>query len=135
MDWKLSLRATHDAVATIDQTIADLTKYRDEATAKIAQYLRVDEGIELDIDAIRATLTRPYTLLPINEHEAWLIHWRGVKMPIFGWVVAQEAAFIKAKVTRSMDLLTPLPMWMKQELGWKPPEHKAVIDGTRTSLQ
>jgi hypothetical protein len=74
-------------------------------------------------------------LLPINEHEAWLIHWRGVKMPIFGWVVAQEPAFIKAKVTRSMDLLTPLPSWMKTELGWKPPEHKAVIDGTRTSLR
>lgn len=92
-------------------------------------------GIELDIEAIRATLTRPYTLLPINEHEAWLIHWRGVKMPIFGWVVAQEPAFIKAKVTRSMDLLTPLPGWMKQELGWKPPAHKAIIDGTRTSMQ
>lgn len=123
------------AINTINESIALLTQYRDSATAEIAKYLRVDTGIELDIDAIQATLTRPYTLLPINEHEAWLIHWRGVKMPIFGWVVAQEPAFIKAKVTRSMDLLTPLPSWMKQELGWKPPEHKAVIDGTRTSLQ
>ena len=134
MDWKTSLALAQSAVATIDLTIANLTKYREEATADIAQYLRVDDGVDLDIDAIRATLTRPYTLLPINEHEAWLIHWRGVKMPIFGWVVAQEPAFIKARVTRSMDLLTPLPAWMKQELGWKPPEHKAIIDGTRTSL-
>lgn len=123
------------AIQTLDQAIKDLTEFRDSAALEIAQYLRVDQGIELDPDAIRATLTRPYTLLPINEHEAWLIHWRGVRMPIFGWVVAQEPAFIKAKVTRSMDLLTPLPAWMKQELGWKPPEHKAVIDGTRTSLQ
>lgn len=135
MDWKNTLTSAQSAVDTIEQAIADLTKYRDQAAAEIARYLRVDSGIELDLDAIRATLTRPYTLLPINEHEAWLIHWRGVKMPIFGWVVAQEPAFIKAKVTRSMDLLTPLPAWMKQELGWKPPEHKAVIDGTRTSLQ
>ncbi len=91
--------------------------------------------MDLDINAIQSTLTRPYTLIPINENEVWLIHWRGVKMPIFGWVVAQEPAFIKAKVTRSMDLLTPLPTWMKQELGWKPPAHSAIIDGTRTSLQ
>jgi len=123
------------AVQVLDQAIKDLTEFRESAALEIAQYLRVDQGIELDPEAIRATLTRPYTLLPINEHEAWLIHWRGVKMPIFGWVVAQEPAFIKARVTRSMDLLTPLPGWMKQELGWKPPEHKAVIDGTRTSLQ
>ena len=129
------IAAVNGAISTINESIALLTKYRDSATAEIAKYLRIDSGIELDIDAIQATLTRPYTLLPINEHEAWLIHWRGIKMPIFGWVVAQEPAFIKAKVTRSMDLLTPLPTWMKHELGWKPPAHKAVIDGTRTSLQ
>lgn len=135
MDWSGRIEAAQVALGVMDETIAFLTKHRDGATAEIAKFLRVgDKGIELDIDAIQATLTRPYTILPINEHEAWLIHWRGVKMPIFGWVVAQEAAFIKAKVTRSMDLLTPLPGWMKQELGWKPPEHQAVIDGTRTSL-
>jgi hypothetical protein len=135
MDWKMDLKEAQRAMSTIGATIAELEKFQNEATAEIAKYLRMDSGIELDLDAIRATLTRPYTLLLINEHEAWLIHWRGVKMPIFGWVVAQEPAFIKAKVTRSIDLLTPLPGWMKQELGWKPPEHKAVIDGTRTSLQ
>lgn len=135
MDWKSTLDTIQNDVARIDQLISDLETYRDEKTAQIAHYLRVDSGIELDLDAIRATLTRPYTLLPIDEHQAWLIHWRGVRMPIFGWVVAQEPAFIKAKVTRSMDLLTPLPGWMKDQLGWKAPEHKAIIDGTRTSLQ
>jgi DNA excision repair protein ERCC-3 len=134
MNWKETIDSAQHSVQVLNQAIAELSKYRDQATAEISKYLRVDSGIELDIQAIRATLTRPYTLLPINEHEAWLIHWRGVKMPIFGWVVAQEPAFIKAKVTRSMDLLTPLPGWIKQELGWKSPEHKAIIDGTRTRL-
>lgn len=134
MDWKSTLDTIQSDVDRIDRLITELETYRDEKTAQIAHYLRVDDGIQLDLDAIKATLTRPYTLLPIGEHEAWLIHWRGVKMPIFGWVIAQEPAFIKAKVTRSMDLLTPLPAWMKDELGWKAPEHKAVIDGTRTSL-
>lgn len=134
--WEATTNAANEAIGTLDQAIADLTKYRDAATAEISKYLRVDssKGVELDLDAIRATLTRPYTILPINEHEAWLIHWRGIKMPIFGWVISQEPAFIKAKVTRSMDLLTPLPGWMKDEMGWKPPEHKAMIDGTRTGI-
>lgn len=134
-DWQANIDVVHAAIQAIDKTLADLTVYRDEKTAEIAKYLRVvDKGIELDMDAIQATLTRPYTILPINEHEAWLIHWRGVKMPIFGWVIAQEPAFIKSKVSRSMDLLTPLPEWMKNEMGWKAPAHKAVIDGTRTGI-
>lgn len=134
-DWQKNIDKASKAILDIKESIRFLSEHRDAATAEIAQYLRMDtKGIELDLDAIRATVTRPYTVLPINEHEAWLIHWRGVKMPIFGWVVSQEAAFVKAKVTRSMDLLTPLPTWMKDELGWKPPAHKAVIDGTRTNL-
>lgn len=134
-EWNEKLSLAFNALAVYDESIKYLSEHRNAATAEIAQYLRMeDAGISLDLDAIRATVTRPYTVLPINEHEAWLIHWRGVKMPIFGWVVAQEAAFIKAKVTRTMDLLTPLPTWMKDELGWKPPAHQAVIDGTRTNI-
>jgi DNA excision repair protein ERCC-3 len=56
-------------------------------------------------------------------------------MPVLGWVVAQEEAFIKSRVTRSMDLITPLPQWMKDELGWKVPEHQAMIDGERTAIR
>lgn len=107
-DWQDKIIQAENAIGALNDSIEFLTKHRDVVTAEIAQYLKASaKGIELDMDAIKATATRPYTVLPINEHEAWLIHWRGVKMPIFGWVVAQESAFIKAKVTRSMDLLTP----------------------------
>lgn len=135
MDWTDSLAALHAALAQAQQARAALETFETETAADIAKYIRQSGGIELDVDAIKATVTRPYTLLPINEHEAHLIHWRGVKLPIFGWVLKQEPAFTIARVTRSMDLLTPLPAWMKQELGWRPPEHQAQIDGTRTSVR
>lgn len=128
MEWSDSLSTLQSLVETLPQVRATLEQYETEATALIAKYARSVGGIELDADAIKATVTRPYTLLPINEHEANLIHWRGVKMPIFGWVIKQEAAFTIARVTRSMDLLTPLAPWMKQELGWKDAEHGAVIE-------
>src|SRR3990172_8697752 len=133
MTWVKRLTAAQEAAAVIDKTISDFAAYRDASALEIAEYLRMGQGIELDPAAIKATLTRPYTIVPINEHEAWLIHWRGVKMPVLGWVVAAEPAFIKARVTRSMDLLTPLPGWMKDELGWKAAAHQAIIDGTHTS--
>ncbi len=135
MDWSESFENLRAALALAQQARADLEHFETQAAADIAKYARNAGGIELDVDAIKATVTRPYTLLPINEHEAHLIHWRGVKLPIFGWVLKQETAFTIARVTRSMDLLTPLPGWMKQELGWRPPEHQAQIDGTRTSVR
>lgn len=134
-DWNESLEHLRTSIAQIEQAQTDLEKLHDRATAEVAKYLRMDAGVEVDVDAIKALVTRPYTLLPINEHEAWLIQARGVRMPMVGWLVAQEPAFNKFRVSRSMDLVTPLPAWMKHELGWKPPEHKALIDGTRTSLR
>jgi len=130
-----ALAKAREDIDSLTGILESLSQYRDKATAEIAEYLRMESGAVLDVDAIRATVSRPYTVLPINEHEAWLIHWRGVKMPIFGWVIAQEPAFIKSKVSRSMDLLTPMPAWIKDEMGWRPPDHKAVIDGTRTGIK
>jgi len=124
-----------NAMRILDQRIQEITEFRDSAALEIAQYIRIEKGIELDPDAIRATLTRPYTLLPINEHEAWMIAWRGIRMPVFGQIVAQEPAFIKARVTRTMNLITPFPKWVMDDLGWKPPVHKAIIDSTRSNIQ
>jgi hypothetical protein len=134
-DWEKSLRDLRAGLKRIEEAEATLAELRDRAAAEIAKYLRTETGVELDLDAIQATLTRPYTLLPLNEHEARLVHWRGVKLPLFGWVEKQEEAFTIARVTRSMDLITPLPQWMKQELGWGQPEHGALIDGTRTGVR
>lgn len=134
-DWTTALDDARNGLALLDGARAALTEMGDAATAEMSKYLRTGIGVALNPDAIRATLTRPYTLVPINEHEAWLIHWRGVEMPIFGWVTKQEPAFTIARITRTMDLLTPLPGWMRDELGWKPPAHGAMIDGTRTALR
>lgn len=137
MDWSESLESLQSALERAQRARAELETFETQAAADIAKYARHSggNGIELDVDAIKQMVTRPYTLLPINESEAWLIQARVVKMPMVGWLVAQDGAFNKFRVTRSMDLLTPLPTWMKTELGWKPPEHQAQIDGTRTSVR
>ncbi|HLF28237.1 MAG TPA: helicase-related protein [Anaerolineae bacterium] len=132
-DWSTTIDTARTALAALDKARAEIARLGDAATAEVTKYLR-GSGIDLDLNAIRATLTHPYTILPIDQHEAWLIHWRGVRMPILGWVVKQEDAFIVSRVSRSMDLLTPIPQWMKEEMGWEPPEHKAIISGDRTTI-
>jgi DNA excision repair protein ERCC-3 len=133
--WDSEIHAAQSALDELDHSISYLAERREKAVAAIEKALRSSGAPAINLAAIAATVERPYTLMPINEHEAWLIHWCGVKMPIFGWVVSQEDAFIKARVSRSMDLIAPLPGWIRSELGWKPPAHKALIDGDRTSIR
>lgn len=124
------------AIQTVDETIKFLSDYRDERTAQIAKWLRVGRsGIELDREMIELTLTKPYTLIPINPNEAWLIQWAGVKMPVLGFVVGKDGPFIKSRVSRSMDLITPFPQYVKDEMGWEAPEHRVVIDSTYTGVR
>lgn len=123
-DFQTALGQLQNALAQTQHTrtlaenaLAVLAQYETDTAAKIAKYLRAEGGVELDVDAIKQTVTRPYTLIPQNEQKALLVHWRGVKLPIFGWVKKQEGAFTIAEVSRGMDLLTPFPEWLKSEMG------------------
>ena len=57
--WQPTLETARSALAALDQARADLTSLGDAATADIARFLRVETGIELDQDAIRATSPAP----------------------------------------------------------------------------
>jgi superfamily II DNA or RNA helicase len=135
MDWTQSLETLQTALSQAQDARAALELFETETAATIAKYARSAGGLELDVDAIKASVTRPYTVLPLNEHEAQLVQWRGVKMPGFGWLVKQEAAFNVFRVTRSMALIGDAPAWMQSELGWKRPDHAAILEGNRTTLR
>jgi hypothetical protein len=120
----------------VNRTLSFLAEYRDTQTAQVAKWLRVGKsGLELDKEMIELTLIKPYTVIPISQNEAWLIQWAGIKMPVLGYVVGKDGPFIKSKVSRSMDLITPFPQYIKDEMGWKAPEHSATIDSTYTGVR
>lgn len=129
------LEEARAAVKAIDSAIEKLSAFRDEKAARIASWLRVGKnGLELDPEAIQLTLTKPYTLVPTSPTEAIMIQWAGIKTPVFGYVLGRDGAFIKSRVSRSMDLITPFPQYIKDEMGWKDPEHKVTIDSTYTGV-
>ncbi len=68
IDFQSELVAASEHLAAIDRTLAQLSEYRDRTTAEIAKALRA-AGAKVNLEAVRATAARPYTLLPINEHE------------------------------------------------------------------
>jgi len=136
-DWQTSLSAAQSALQTLDAHIAAMNELRNRAVAEIAKHIRASGAAELDLDAIAQTVTRPYTLLPTGKRDEWyVIQWRGIKMPMhIGWLEKQEDAFNLFRVTRSMNLLTPFPEWLKTEMGVTDPEHSALVDGTRTGVR
>src|SRR5438105_3030191 len=132
---RASLKVAQKARTDAAGALAVLEQYETSTAAEIAKYLRSAGGLELDQDAICASVTRPYTIIPQDQHKALLVHWRGVKMPqVFGWVLRHDGAFTISEISRGMDALTPFPQWMKDDMGWKPPEHQAELDGTHSRV-
>lgn len=142
MDWTESLATLQTSLERVQQERAQFERALDvvrtfetQATADIAHYLRQSGGIQLNVEAIQATPARPYALVQRKHDEWYLIHWRGVEMPMFGVLEKQDAAFNYFRVTRWMDLMTPFPQWAREEMEIKPPEHGALVDGTRSSVR
>lgn len=134
-EWQDRLAGARKNLAALTDHLEALTSLRDEATAQINQFAR-SEGITLNLPAIQATLNRPYVLVPTtNPNEWYLVAWRGVSVPVVGWIVSQSDAFTVSRVTRTMNLLAPVPEWMRAEMGWKAPDHAAYLDTSKTVVK
>jgi hypothetical protein len=73
MNWEETLGSAETALGELNKSIEMLATYRDKATADITQYLRVQKGIDLDIDAIRAVPTQPYSGAHFATYPAELV--------------------------------------------------------------
>lgn len=132
--WQTHLDGAQTAAAEMLRHIGALTEFRNEAVAEIATFAR-SQGVEVNLDAVRATFERPYTLVPTGDKNEWyLISSRMFNVPAVGWIVSQNDAFTVSRITRTMGILSPLPEWVRAEVGWTPPEHDARVSADRAMV-
>ena len=132
--WLDRLGRGKSLVAELDALQRDIAEYRDRAAAEIATALQ-HGGAVVNADAVRAVVKRPYEIIPINEREARLIQFKGIDAPIVGWVEKDTPAFRICRVTRLMNVVEALPDWVNTTLGWRAPDHQALIDSTREAVR
>lgn len=126
--WQTQLTNAQQGAALLASSLAQLTEYRDQTTAQIAEFLRT-RGLDVDLERLKATVARPYALRRTNDpNEYELIQWLGIaNQPALGWILWEDGGFRGSRVSRLMSQMG-LPAWIGEEAGWAPPEHEAQVD-------
>ena len=135
-DWPIRLASARKHVAAYSEDLAVLNSMRDEATAQVLALGR-GAGVELNPDAVKAAIDKPYVLVKTDDPNTWkVITWRGRRdMPVIGWIDWQDDAFIVSTINRAMRFVTDMPAWMVDQIGWQPPEFAAALDPSKTLVQ
>jgi DNA excision repair protein ERCC-3 len=93
-----------------------------QAIAEQLGYLKVKQQLFKDF------FNKPYVILPRKEGEWYLITPRFIDLQL-GWLYQQTESYNVFIVNRYIDWLYKLPPEVKQELGFKEPPFKPIIEG------
>jgi DNA or RNA helicases of superfamily II len=113
-DLNTSLEQIHELVA---QREGQLTEYERELTLT---------GI--DPSSFQLFMKKPYMLRPIKEDRYELIVPRFLDLGA-GWPARQDGEYNIFLVSRFIDLIAPLPEWLRKDLNFEKPPHKVHLDG------
>jgi DNA excision repair protein ERCC-3 len=93
-----------------------------QAIAEQLGYLKVNQQL------FKNFFNKPYVILPRKEGEWYLITPRFIDLQL-GWLYQQTESYNVFIVNRYIDWLYKLPPEVKQELGFKEPPFKPIIEG------
>ena len=135
-DWQTHLAAARKSIASYADHLAALIEMRDAATAEVLALGR-GAGVEMNPDAVQASIAKPYALLRTDDPNTWkVITWRGRRdMPVIGWIDWQDDAFIVSTINRATRFVSDVPDWMLDTIGWQPPEFAAALNPGKTLVQ
>jgi DNA excision repair protein ERCC-3 len=82
---------------------------------------------EINSAAFEAFMQKPYMLRQIRSDRYELIIPRFINF-VAGWPVRTDGEYMIYEVSRFIDLITPLPNWLRDELGYQRPEFSAHLE-------
>lgn len=87
-----------------------------------------------DSNAFKAFVQKPYLLRRIgaDRHELIIPRFIGLRA---GWPVRIDGEYLIFQVSRFIDLITPLPGWLRAELDYTDSDIRAYIDGDKLIVQ
>jgi hypothetical protein len=112
----------------LTETLALMQAEVDERQKSILALQKQFDLLDIDADAFTSFIRKPYILKPIRGDRHELIVPRFINFQA-GWPVRTEGEYVVYQVSRFIDLITPLPDWLRGELGYKKPDFNAHLEG------
>lgn len=112
----------------LTDTLNELTALVDQRRQEALSLSKVSDLAGVNAEAFEAFVRKPYMLRPVRGDRYELIVPRFVDFQA-GWPVRTEGEYVIYEVSRFIDLITPLPAWLRGELGYKPAGFSAHLEG------
>jgi len=116
----------------ISDTLQNMRGVVEERQREFMELQRSFDLSGIDPEALELFTHKPYILRPAhvrgNADVFELIIPRFIDFRA-GWPVRTEGEYVIYQVSRFIDLITPLPAWLRGELGYTPPAFGAHLDG------
>lgn len=116
------------AVSALDAAVAEAKRDARYLETRLADMRSQYEFMTEHGEELGKFIRRPYLLRPIGRERYELIIPRFIGLNA-GWPVRVEGEYAIFLVSRFVDLITPLPSWLKKDLDWGEAEFKAHIEG------
>lgn len=96
-----------------------IEQLKDEMLDELSNLVQATEGSVFDIEMFKECLeeflTRPYAVIPVSDSEWYLVVPKWVRLN-YGWLIMQDGIFNIYRVSRTIDLIQPIPQQIKDEL-------------------
>lgn len=117
-----------DQYADLDWTLVELRSLVEQKQQEALSLSKAADMANVGAEAFAAFLRKPYMLRQIRADRYELIVPRFIDFQA-GWPVRTEGEYVVYEVSRFIDLITPLPAWLRGELGYLPADFGAHLEG------
>lgn len=112
----------------LQETLASITKLVQERQEGLRSLERQFDLAGTSPESFASFVRKPYLLRHLREDQYELIIPRFIGLSA-GWPVRAEGEYNVYRVSRFIDLINPLPPWLRDELGFETQKFTAHLDG------
>ncbi|MCQ3973380.1 MAG: hypothetical protein DPW09_08055 [Anaerolineae bacterium] len=129
----------NDIFQQAGQTLSILTQQVEEIRQVVEtrqrQLMELERQVDLsgiDVEAFQRFLQKPYLLRHLSDDRYELLIPRFLAAGFHpGWPLGADGEYLRFGVSRLIHLITPLPGWLLDELGYRPPDFQGYVQNDR----
>lgn len=112
---------------SVEQSLKDAGALVQDEKRRVLSLLKDYALADIDAEALARFIAKPYMLRPFRKDVYELIIPKFMNFKA-GWPAREDGEYIIYQVSRFIDLITPLPPWLRQELGYEEPNFHAHLE-------
>ena len=125
-------RQAGHTLATLTRQVEEIRQVVETRQRQLMALERQVDLSEMDVEAFQHFLRKPYLLRHLSDDRYELLIPRFLAAGFHpGWPLGTDGEYLRFAVSKLIHLITPLPDWLLDELGYRPPDFQGYVQNDR----